>query len=359
MTFDPSNPAELRRQLLTLQGGQGTLPQDLKIEGPLHARMGGVTGAAAAPLPAAHPRTLIYRGSSVSSAHPFAIKVYDLTSAQNVEDWIEREAAVLTRLQADAERDARQPLAGRLYAYDAAIGVVVSEWMAGSDLRTWLTLYGRLPGMRLRGIEAAGRWLAAFNRVEGAQRGVAHPAREAAIADEVYTASGLTLQDGKELLGTLHEAARRLDGQSCLVATRHGDFSPNNLLMPGKYAMLRAIDFSLPVEAPVTQDAAQFLLNRSVRLAADLRVAGNGATGWQDWPAFQALSKGYGPDAASAFPAPLMSFFGLVWCVRRMIGLELTSRQSKRAWYDRLDRQRELERHRRLARVFAAHLSGL
>ena len=357
MKSDPVSSAELRRQLLTLQGGPARLPQDLHVEGPLHARKAGVTGAVTTPLPAAHPRTFIYRGSSASSAHSFAIKVYDLNSALNVGDWIELEATVLGRLQKDAERDGCQPLAGRLYAYDAEKGVVVSEWMAGGNLRAWLTTFGRLPGMRLRGIEAAGRWLAAFNRAEGVRNGMACPAREVALVQEVYAASGTSVQDVGKLLDTLDVAARLLEGHSCRIATRHGDFSPNNLLMPGRRAMLRAIDFSLPVEAPVAQDAAQFLINRSVRLAVDIRRFSPEVAVWQDWPGFQALSKGYGPDAAEAFPAPLMSFYALVWCVRRMIGLELSLKQTKRTWYDRLDRQSELARHRKLAKVFAAQLS--
>jgi hypothetical protein len=360
MTLDPANPVAVRDLLLTLSGQADELPYDIFIEGPLHARKGGLPGPGTAPLPASHPRTFIYQGRSDSSPYPFAIKIYELASALNTSDWIRHEATVLARLQKAAGSQVAQPLAGRLHAFDADKGVVVSEWIGGGNLRNWLTTFGRLPGARARGVAAAGQWLAAYNRTMSGAPGKANARAEVAIARDVYCASGVVMNAVPGLLDCLDEAAARLEGETCLIASRHGDFSPNNLLMPGKAGGLRAIDFSLPVPAPVAQDAAQFLINRSVRLAADIRHAGPGARAWRDWAAYRALAAGYGAAAAEgAFPAHLLSLYALVWCVRRIIGLELTSRQASRTWYDRLDRKRELARHLRLAQVFVRHLERL
>jgi len=355
MTFDPSNPGAVHEVLLTLHYPDGPLPTDLVVEGPLHTRANVPKGPK--PMPAAHPRTLIYKCRSALLPHPLALKVFDLASASNAGDWIRGEAEVLIRLQSSAEAANGQPLASRFYAADAGRGLLVSEWIPGGDLRSWLMTYGRLPGARSRGVAAAGRWLAAYHKTVGAAAGRASPAVELAIVHKVLNATGTEVSGLAPIVHCLDSTAGSLDGFPCLVAPRHGDFSPNNLLMPGEGAALRAIDFSLPILAPVAQDVAQFMINRSVRLATDLHGRENASRPWQDAAAYRAFAEGYGKGMQTAFPAQLLSFYGLVWCVRRIIGLSVTSVQKNRAWHDRVDRRMELKRHHHLARIFAAHLN--
>ncbi len=345
MNFHEMTADAVKAQLENLQAANSALPNDLVVSGPVHSNPhnGGP-----------HPATRIFRGASPSLPYDLAIKAVDTDSKPDAGLWFQREADVLETLDAK-QHHARPGLTACLHLADADSGLLVTEWLAGRNLRKHFYLNMFSQSRRNVGITAAGKWLRRLHDTLEHQTQIFDTSEFLLdIRNRIQVNSG----DRRELhfryLDVLETAAAKLADEPNTVSLQHGDFSPNNLVIANKNMDLRCFDFSNPRIAPIEIDCARFLLNRAVKLGADFSRDG-GHSPWQQTPQWQAFSLGYF-GAPNHAPGQWLSWYGLRALMERAPFLSLFANDGSRSLLERLDRRRELNRLESLMLILASDL---
>jgi aminoglycoside phosphotransferase (APT) family kinase protein len=264
----------------------GRFPHDLFVYGPVYDRR-RASGR--------HPSVRIFRGRSRVLPHDLAIKVYDSPpGGTKVSEWVSREAMVLDRLM--TIRSGRATIAPAWHFSSIEHGIICTQWLRGITMRNVLRASGSISGLRKRTLQRAGRWLREYHDAMGRRAG------EANLSDRLETLNALLEKcsdpasqpyDRHKRILADYEASHKTVPVD--ISISHGDFSPQNLMFVDFSLNLAGFDFSLPGEAPITEDIVTFLMNRFVdRLTTDPKVL-IGAN-WEAVPEYRALMLGYCDD---------------------------------------------------------------
>jgi aminoglycoside phosphotransferase (APT) family kinase protein len=134
-------------------------------------------------------------------------------------------------------------------------GLVVTSWIDGPSLPTWLLRASASDGRLM--IHQAGAWLARLHRAMGVEYrplpiGGILGRLEQEIAEEAPPRRVVN-----RALALLHSGAQEVAENPVPWACSHGDFKPRNLIV--RDGQLVGIDFDLVNTAPTLNDVAHFL----------------------------------------------------------------------------------------------------
>jgi hypothetical protein len=214
-----------------------------------------------------HSALLEYRNPASESEPPLLVKYIMVSSRPEIAaETVRREFTALETARKMAGTDFNASIPEPLLALPEA-GLIVTRKLNGVGLNHILWRNATWPQARLRTRElreiafATGEWLGKFHRATrqaDLRLNAAAFEREMQQQLERCQKMGFTASAARNIFETVSRCLRRVGDVSLPAASRHGDFTPRNILLDGR--QLRVLDFENFVNADfVYEDVGKFV----------------------------------------------------------------------------------------------------